>query len=127
MEDKWYERFGHEPPSRTSHGLTPEELRSKLQSINPRNWRLKGNQLIADTDMGPLINYIDPSYILKGFDKKGLPILQKLDINESRAPSGSNKNVESNTKESPPPGHKRGKRERTIWQTTPTPTLRSRK
>ena len=64
-------------PTREAHG-TPEDIRSNLKRLTPRNWRLQGNKLIADTDFGPLINYISTDYILKGTDKDGLPILVKL-------------------------------------------------
>lgn len=64
-------------PSRDAHG-TPEDIRSNLKRLTPRNWRLKGNQLIADTDFGPLVNYIPTDYILDGVDEDNLPKLRKL-------------------------------------------------
>lgn len=80
MDDKWFQKNGITPPSHISHEVTDEELIKKMKPLKPRNWRLQGNQLIADTEMGPLVNIIDPSYILTGTDAEGLPILTKLEL-----------------------------------------------
>lgn len=80
MDDKTlklFETYGKTPPEHINHGIKLEELAERVKSVNPRNWRLEGNRLIADTDVGPLINYIPPNYILKG-EKNNLPILEKV-------------------------------------------------
>lgn len=80
MNDSWFVKNNLKPPEHISHGITDEQLASNMKSVNPRNWRLEGNRLIADTDVGPLVNIIDPSYILTGVDDKGQPVLTKLDL-----------------------------------------------
>ncbi len=72
-----YERLGLDLPSVEQHG-TEEDVRRNLKSVNPRNWRLTGNKLIADTDVGPLVNYISTDYICRGTDENGLPILERI-------------------------------------------------
>ena len=75
---KWFGEQGLTPPSHTSHDLTPNDIARRVTPLKPRNWRLEGNKLIADTDWGPLVNYIPTDYILTGTDGRGLPILKKL-------------------------------------------------
>lgn len=67
-------------PTRNQHGIDSREMpiSQQLIKLRPTNWRLRGNQLIADTDFGLLVNYIDPTYILTGIDTQGLPILTKI-------------------------------------------------
>ena len=64
-------------PTREAHG-TPEDIRGNLKSVQPRNWRLQGNRLIADTDMGELSQTIPTDRILTGTDDKGLPVFKKI-------------------------------------------------
>ena len=64
-------------PTRDAHG-TPDDIRSNLKKLTPRNWRLQGNKLIADTDFGPLVNYIPTDYLLMGTDADNLPVLKKI-------------------------------------------------
>lgn len=76
---KWFERHNLTPPSSTSHNITPEDIRKNLEKLTliPGTWRLEGNKLTVDTEMGPLVNFISPEYILTG-EKDGLPILEKV-------------------------------------------------
>lgn len=69
-------------PSRSPHGTDSYErpASEQLQKLKPRNWRLEGNRLIADTDFGPLINYIPSNLILTGIDAQGLPILTEIKL-----------------------------------------------
>lgn len=82
MEDsktlEWFEKNGLTPPSHTSHGVSGDDLSHKVQPLKMHSWRLEGNRLIAKTDMGEVVNYIDPQYIMRGVDKRGLPIFAKI-------------------------------------------------
>lgn len=81
MEEKtanWFRRQGKTPPEHISHDLTPDDISQRVKNLNPRNWHLKGNQLIADTDMGKLSQNIPPNYIMIG-EENGLPKFKKID------------------------------------------------
>ena len=67
-------------PSHDVHGAdSPEHpISENLKGVNPRNWRQEGNQLIADTDMGPLVQTIPVDYLLEGTDDHGLPKFRKV-------------------------------------------------
>lgn len=80
QELKDFENWAVPLPSRQSHGLSVDDIAGRVERLTPTNWRLEGNRLIADTPMGPLVNYIPVDYILTGTDDKGLPILQKIAI-----------------------------------------------
>lgn len=66
-------------PTREPHGRD-EDIRANMRPANPRNWRLEGNILKADTDFGPYAHPIPTDYVMDGTDERGLPILRKLDI-----------------------------------------------
>lgn len=72
-----FKEWGVPLPKREAHG-TPEDIRAQLKPLKPRNWRLQGNKLTADTEMGQLVNYISPNYLMTGLDDEGLPIFRKL-------------------------------------------------
>lgn len=74
---KQFEKWGKQPPTSEAHG-TDETIRENMVRLKPKNWRLQGGQLIADTEMGPLVNYIGTDHILVGVDNDGLPILKKV-------------------------------------------------
>lgn len=65
------------PPTTVSHGLE-DDISKKLVELKPNSWRLEGNKLIGDTEMGPLVQFIPTNYICKGTDDSGLPILEKI-------------------------------------------------
>ena len=77
QNDKWYLDRKLTPPTRNPHG-TEEDIAAKVKPLTPTNWRLEGNKLIADTEMGPLVNFIPTDLILTGVDEKGLPILKRI-------------------------------------------------
>lgn len=68
-----------EPAKFNVHG-TDDDIREHLKPLKTRNWRLEGNQLSCDTDMGPLTQTIPMGYICKGTDTNGQPILQKIQV-----------------------------------------------
>lgn len=72
-----FKNWGEPLPSRQSHG-SDDDIRSSLKSVNPTNWRLEGNRLIADTEMGELSQTIPTSHILIGTDDKGLPVFREV-------------------------------------------------
>ncbi len=76
----WFSRHGLTPPAHTSHGVTPDDIRAKLEPLRARSWHLEGNRLVAKTDMGDVVNYIDPAYIMTGVDKDNLPVFKRLSV-----------------------------------------------
>lgn len=75
---KWFEKHGAAPPSHTPHGVSADDLGEKLKPVKIRSWRLEGNRLVAKTDMGELVNYIDPGVIMTGVDERNLPIFKRI-------------------------------------------------
>ena len=77
-----FKDWGVPLPTRDPHGTdSPENpISSNLKKLELRNWRLKGNKLIADTDMGEYAFLIPPNRIMTGTNKYGLPILKKIDV-----------------------------------------------
>lgn len=72
----FYKKHGVKPPESFSHG-TEEDIKSKLKELRPNSWRLEGNILYGQTDMGELRQTIPTDYICVGTDN-GLPVLQKV-------------------------------------------------
>lgn len=72
-----FKRWGKELPEHIPHG-TDDDIRSKLKPLLPHSWKLKGNVLIGQTEMGELVQKIPTSYILKGVDERGLPVFEKV-------------------------------------------------
>jgi len=66
-------------PVSDQHGVTPDDIASKLKPLNPQNWRQSGNRLIADTEIGEVVNIIPTDYILTGV-KDGKPVLTKISV-----------------------------------------------
>ena len=64
-------------PEATPHG-TPDDISSEMKKLMPDSWHLQGNKLIGKTEMGTLVQTIDPAYILVGTDDKGLPIFKQV-------------------------------------------------
>lgn len=80
-ELKQYDRWGKARPTHLPHNVVDtfeNPLSEQLKRVKCSNWRMEGNKLIADTDQGPLVQYIPTNYICLGTDKKGLPILKKV-------------------------------------------------
>ena len=74
-----FNKMGVTPPTHTPH-LTDEQIAEHSKKLLPRQWKLEGNQLKGQTDMGELVLHISTDYILKGTDEDGMPILEKVDI-----------------------------------------------
>lgn len=75
---KWFEDHNLDPPETIQHGLDVD-IRQELKTLKVSNWRMEGpGNLIGDTEHGRLVQQIDPSYICKGTDDQGLPILEKI-------------------------------------------------
>lgn len=80
IDDKTLREFsewGKEAPTSEGHG-TDRDISEQMEPLKPRNWRIEGNQLIADTEMGELVQFISTDYICKGTDDDGKPILTKV-------------------------------------------------
>lgn len=75
---EFYERHGKTPPERIPHDVNLEDLADKLQKVKINSWRMEGNMLIADTDIGEVANPIPTNYLLIGTDKNNLPKFKKL-------------------------------------------------
>jgi hypothetical protein len=73
----FYRKHGVEPPKVFKHG-TEEEIRQNMQRLKPHSWRLEGNELKGETDLGTITQQIPTDYICKGTDADGLPILEKI-------------------------------------------------
>ena len=76
-ELEMYQRWGVEAPSHDEHG-TIEEIREKMERVKVTKWTMEGNQLIGETNFGPLRQTVPTDYILIGTDKKGLPLVKKV-------------------------------------------------
>jgi len=72
-----FAEWGKEPPTSEGHG-TDRDISEQMKPLKPRNWRMEGNRLIADTEMGELVQFISTDYILTGTDEDGKPILTKI-------------------------------------------------
>lgn len=76
----FYAKHDVTPPSVSPHG-TEEDLRDKLKPLKLHSWRQEGNLLIAQSDMGQVVNHIPTDTIMTGLDNNGLPIFAKVTIN----------------------------------------------
>lgn len=76
--NQWFERHGLTPPTHIPHGVNPDDLAARLRPLKARSWRLEGNRLIAETDMGKVVNYIDPGVIMTGVDENNLPVFKRI-------------------------------------------------
>lgn len=72
-----YARWGVEAPSHDAHG-TIEEIRERMERVKASKWYMEGNELVAETDHGPVRQRISTDYILVGVDKNNLPVLRKV-------------------------------------------------
>lgn len=76
---KEFARWGKTPPEHLPHG-TPDIIRENMRRLKPNSWKLAGNKLIGETEMGPLVQFIPTNYICVGTDEDGLPKLQKISL-----------------------------------------------
>lgn len=74
---KEFKEWGVPLPTREVHG-TSADIRSNMEKAHCTNWRMEGNKLIADTQFGPLVQFLPTDMICRGTDDKGLPILEKI-------------------------------------------------
>ena len=77
--EAFYRKHGKQPPKHLEHG-TEEEVRNSAIVLRPGTWRLEGNQLIGETELGPLRQTIPTDVILTGTDDEGRPIFKKIVI-----------------------------------------------
>lgn len=78
----FFRKFKLEPPEAISHNIedTPSNpLSEQIPKTKVTGWYLDGNRLVAQTELGEVINHIDSGYIMRGVDKNNLPILEKFD------------------------------------------------
>lgn len=73
----WFDKHGVSRPENISH-VREEDIEKSMKRLMPRTWKLEGNKLTGMTDVGPLVQFIDPNYILTGTDEQGLPMFQKV-------------------------------------------------
>lgn len=73
----WFIKHKLPPPATYSHG-TEEDIEKKFKKLKPFSWRMEGNKLIGQTEMGPLVQYLPTDMICTGTDDEGLPILSKV-------------------------------------------------
>lgn len=76
---KWYDKVGKARPTHIPHGITSENINEHMKRLMPNKWELKGNLLIGETEMGPLVQRIPTDYILTGTDDQGYPIFAKVE------------------------------------------------
>lgn len=74
---KLYEKEGKSLPSHQPHG-TEADIKDNMVQLKPSSWRQEGNQLIGETDMGPLVQTVPTSHILIGTDDKGMPVFKQI-------------------------------------------------
>ena len=79
--ENWYDRIGVDRPEHIPF-MTEEELEKKFRNIREStihgNWKQQGNYLFCTKCPNQHGDFISPSYLLKGTDDKGLPILEKI-------------------------------------------------
>jgi len=69
--------MGLTPPSHTPHG-SDDDIPSRLKRVEVKKWRQEGNRLIAETDVGELVNLIPTDYIMTGVNDDNLPTFKKI-------------------------------------------------
>lgn len=74
---KWYDKVQKARPTHIPHGVNADNIQDHMKRLMPNNWRLEGNVLVGQTDMGELRQTIPTDYILKEV-KDGLPVFEKV-------------------------------------------------
>lgn len=64
-------------PSIKAHGY-PDEIRENLKQMKPKTWKLQGNKLTGETEIGELAQFIPTNYVLLKTDEDGLPVFKKI-------------------------------------------------
>lgn len=78
-QEEWFKLMGKPAPSKEGHG-TEQDILENLKPVKLTNWRLQGNVLMADSDLGPYAHRIPSDLIMRGTDLQGLPILTKVNF-----------------------------------------------
>ena len=73
----FYKKHGKAPPKHFEHG-TEQEIRENMVRLRPGSWRLEGNQLIGQTELGTLVQTVPSDVILVGTDDDGLPMFKRV-------------------------------------------------
>lgn len=73
----FYRKHGKAPPKHFEHG-TEQEIRENMVRLRPGSWRLEGNQLIGQTELGTLRQTVPSDVILVGTDDDGLPMFKRV-------------------------------------------------
>jgi len=73
----WFHKMGKTPPAHYPHG-TEQDIAANMQQIKPHSWRLEGNKLIGQSDVGELVQTIPTDFICTGTGDDGLPVFQKV-------------------------------------------------
>lgn len=73
----WFHKVGKTPPSHQPHG-TETDIAQNMHPIKPNSWRVEGNKLIGDTEVGQLVQNIPTNLICTGTDDDGLPVFKKI-------------------------------------------------
>ncbi len=69
----WLEQQGHAKPQFASHGITDDDMRSKMTQLRPKEWRQEGNWIIGDTELGELRLSVGTDHKLRGTNTDGTP------------------------------------------------------
>jgi len=76
----FYNKFKMTPPSTVSHG-TEDNVLERMTKLKPTDWRMEGpGKLVAQTELGKLVQFVNPNLICKGTDEDGSPILAKIGV-----------------------------------------------
>jgi len=73
----WFTKRNLTPPESINHG-DPDGIRDKMVKLKPTTWRMEGNKLIGDTELGQLVNFIPTNMILTGTDEAGMPVFRRI-------------------------------------------------
>lgn len=79
-DSDFWRKYKMDAPEAISHG-TESDIKDKMVKLQPNVWRLEGNRLIGETEMGELVNYIPTNVILVG-QENGLPVFKEVDIKQ---------------------------------------------
>lgn len=77
-ELQFYDKHNKQRPSHAQHGVSPDNLSEHMRQLKPNKWKLHGNVLTGETDMGTLSQTIPTDYILTHTDEDGLPVFKKI-------------------------------------------------
>jgi hypothetical protein len=73
----FYRKHGKAPPKHFEHG-TEDDIKDNMVLLKPKQWRMEGHTLIAETEHGTHVQNIPTDQILIGTDDDGLPVFRKV-------------------------------------------------